>query len=63
MKTLLTLFFALLLLTFAWCQDTRAAEEAIGRIINTGLFEGHDNKVIGGNSYRTLTRADTQFRV
>jgi hypothetical protein len=48
MKNLLTLFFALLLPTIAWCQDNRAAEEAIGRIINTGLLEGHDNKVIGG---------------
>jgi hypothetical protein len=30
------------------CQQTATPEEAIGRIINSGLLEGHDQKAIGG---------------
>ncbi|SRR6266404_4093402 len=29
-------------------QQTTATEEAISKIIDLGLFEGHDSKVIGG---------------
>jgi hypothetical protein len=47
-RTLIAMFFALLFPIVVSCQDTISAEETIRRIINTGLIEGHDQKVIGG---------------
>src|SRR6266849_2907883 len=48
MRVFLAIFFSLLFSGVAWCQKTSTPEEAIGRIINSGLLEGHDQKVMGG---------------
>jgi hypothetical protein len=48
MKTLLIVFLLLAGFASAKCQQPAAVEEAVGRVINSGLLEGHDQKVIAG---------------
>jgi hypothetical protein len=48
MKLLFTIALFLLFPTCGWCQKNMTPEEAIRRIINSGLLEGHDQKIIGG---------------
>jgi hypothetical protein len=48
MRVSIALLFTLLLSAISWGQVAAGAEEAITRIINYGLLEGHDQKVIGG---------------
>jgi hypothetical protein len=48
MKVPIALLFALFISVFCWGQIAASPEEAITRIINSGLLEGHDQKVIGG---------------
>lgn len=47
-RVLLAAFFFLALSQPAQPQKTSTPEEAVSRIIDSGLLEGHDSKVIGG---------------
>ena len=47
-RVLLAAFFFLALSVSAQPQKTSTPEEAVSRIIDSGLLEGHDSKVIGG---------------
>lgn len=48
MKIILALLLSLAVGGSVQSQQSATAEEAIGRIINSGLLEGHDQKVISG---------------
>jgi hypothetical protein len=48
LKLSLAIVLSILISTCSWGQTNTDFEEAIARIINTGLLEGHDQKVIGG---------------
>jgi len=48
MRTILAMLLSLGLSAAVPCQKLSTPEEAIGRIINSGLLEGHDQKLIGG---------------
>lgn len=45
---ILVVFFSLLLAPLATAQETTTPEHVIGRILDRGLLDGHDSKVIGG---------------
>jgi len=48
MRVSIAILSTLLLSTISWGQTATSPEEVITRIINSGLLEGHDQKVIGG---------------
>jgi hypothetical protein len=48
MRTSLATLLLLMAPICCWSQTKTNPEEAITRIINVGLLEGHDQKVIGG---------------
>ena len=48
LRILCPIYLALMLCVPTRCQQTADPEEAIRRIIYSGLLEGHDQKVIGG---------------